>query len=83
MNCTNPKLHEDDRLCFCPEEGSGYSVRQVLAQKFTNWWVTKGWALYANKLASDGSMTEGDLWDLLWQIEDAANDAYGMWRQML
>lgn len=79
--CKRPSKHADDRLCFCPEEGKGYGVRQVLAQKFINGWVNETWLRSANEKAANDNVSEQELWELLFKIEDAANDAYGMWRE--
>lgn len=81
--CRRPRLRKDDELCFCPPAGMGYGPRQVLAQKFINGWVGKQWMDRANSRAADESVTEAELWELLWEIEDHANDAYAMWRNTL
>ena len=79
-NCKRPDVHEDDRLCFCPEDGR---IRTVLRQKFINGWVHESWTTKANKIADDESAQEKDLWALLFKIEDEANHCYGMWRNTL
>lgn len=79
--CTRPDKREYDRLCFCPVPGRGYGVRQVLARPFINGWVNEMWMREAHKIAANESASEEALWALLWRIEEAANDAYGMWRQ--
>jgi hypothetical protein len=53
----------------------------VLAQPFINGWVNEMWAQLARRQAADATVSEAELWALLFQIEDAANGAYSMWRE--
>lgn len=81
--CTRPNLEEDDRLCFCPRQyGENFTHRMVLAQPFINGWVGETWMARAHAKAADPNATEEDLRKLLWDIEDAANGAYMLWRGM-
>lgn len=79
-HCSRPTVHLDDRLCFCPEPGTGRSVRQVLAATFINGWVGEHWMRRAAAAAADPLATDNALFALLWEIEYAANDAYSLWR---
>jgi len=79
-HCTRPAVHGDDRLCFCPEPGRGYGVRQVLARPFINGWVNETWMRRAREASADPIRSEAELFAILWDIEDAANTAYALWR---
>ena len=79
--CRRPGRHEDDDLCFCPEDPS--DVRRLLAQSFINGWVGEQWYPEAKRLANDPAASQGQLDALLAKIEESANDCYGMWRQTL
>lgn len=76
--CRRPNRHNDDRLCFCPSDPS--AVRAALARPFINGWVNERWHNEAITLSRDPAATQEQLETLLFRIEDAANDAYGMWR---
>lgn len=82
-SCRRPGRDYEDVLCFCPPDGAGYGPRQVLAQPFINGWVNETWARLAQSQAADATVSEYELWALLFKIEDAANEAYSFWRQTL
>lgn len=80
-SCRRPDRGDTDELCFCPKDKS--DVRQVLAQPFINGWVQERWMQKAKLLANDPQATQEQAEALLAQIEESANDCYGMWRHTL
>lgn len=79
--CRRLNKHEDDRLCFCPENLE--NIRKELLQKFINGWVHENWYKKAYNLAIDLDSAQNELEELLFKIEDDANFCYNMWRNTL
>lgn len=79
--CRRLGRHEDDCLCFCPDDVA--DVRKVLSQAFINGWVDAVWYQRARELSGDHAATQKQLEALLFMIEHAANDCYATWKSTL
>lgn len=75
--CKNPSRPS---ICLCPINHRGYGPRQVLAQKFINGWLSERHVRDANALATDDTVPEKKLWQMLFELEDFATDSYEMWK---
>lgn len=74
MTCKNPK---PERVCLCPADG--HSVRRLLGADFINGWLTRSRTQAINKLACDASVTDEQLWQHLFALEQEASRALAMW----
>jgi len=78
----NSDISYRDWICFCPESFVKKLTPKEILNTVCNNWLSETDIKYAKQVAKDPSASEDDALALIAKLEDHANTAYAMWRDM-